>query len=240
MRQVIFRYILRKIGYVYLTFSHVSGVKMPDSQIEVIRNPVQARSQMRVSQILEAARALIAHRGAAALKMNQIAETAGISMASIYQYFPNKRAIIAALAEQILQENARRNEDILTDKPRSLVQLASTVTELLDQYYRLQKQDPVVRDIWAGYHADKELRDIDDNDSVRNRDFIFEASRHLFRPEVHEQAKVALLILINFGGAAVTTAVSLEDDLGDFAMEEAKTMLYAAWEATILPLGRKR
>jgi len=75
----------------------------PSNRQDVIRAPVQARSQQRVEQILDASKALILEHGCAGLKMSDIATTAGISIASIYQYYPNKQAIIAALATHYLE-----------------------------------------------------------------------------------------------------------------------------------------
>lgn len=68
------------------------------------RKPQQARSQKLVGWILHAAAQVFAERGYAGGTTNHIAERAGVSIGSLYQYFPNKTAILAALAEQHLSE----------------------------------------------------------------------------------------------------------------------------------------
>ena len=207
-----------------------------------VREPVQERSQKRVEAILDAARRIIENKGAAKMKMSDIADEASFSVGSIYQYFPNKSAIIAALAERILEANTHQNEQVLAAPPRSLVHLSHITTELLEQYYELQMQAPVVKDIWAAFNADKELQDLQDvehDDDVQNRDYIFEISKHLFDPSKHEEAKRALLIIIKFGAAAVGIASQQNRKEADAYMEDAKIMLYAAWEASVLPLGAK-
>ena len=59
--------------------------------------PKQERSQVMVDTLLEATARVLAKRGYAGTNTNLIAETAGVSVGSIYQYYPNKDSLIAAL-----------------------------------------------------------------------------------------------------------------------------------------------
>lgn len=62
--------------------------------------PRQARSQATVGAILDAAARVLVERGYAATNTNLVAELAGVSVGSLYQYFPNKDALITALHER--------------------------------------------------------------------------------------------------------------------------------------------
>src|SRR4051794_33159501 len=62
------------------------------------RAPSQQRSRDRVERILAVAAELIAKGGSDAMKMSELAEQADISIGSLYQYFPDKSAIILTLA----------------------------------------------------------------------------------------------------------------------------------------------
>lgn len=62
--------------------------------------PSQARSAQTVQVILAAAADILEHRGFAGYTTNAIAERAGVSIGSLYQYFPGKDAITVALIEQ--------------------------------------------------------------------------------------------------------------------------------------------
>ncbi len=59
--------------------------------------PTQARSRRTVEFILDAAAYILAERGLAGFTTNHIAERAGVNIASLYQYFPDKAAILDAL-----------------------------------------------------------------------------------------------------------------------------------------------
>jgi AcrR family transcriptional regulator len=65
------------------------------------RTPAQARSRATVEYVLEAAAHVFGERGYAATT-NEIAERAGVSIGSLYQYFTDKDALLVALAERHL------------------------------------------------------------------------------------------------------------------------------------------
>jgi AcrR family transcriptional regulator len=62
--------------------------------------PQQDRSRVTVEAILEATTHILTEEGYEKANTNRIAERAGISIGSLYQYFPNKEALMAALMEQ--------------------------------------------------------------------------------------------------------------------------------------------
>ena len=70
------------------------------AEIAPRRTPQQARSKERVDRILDAAAQLLAEEGYNAVKTNHIAKRAGVSIGSVYQFFPNRFAIFHALAER--------------------------------------------------------------------------------------------------------------------------------------------
>jgi AcrR family transcriptional regulator len=60
--------------------------------------PTQARSRERLRRVLDAADDVLANEGAGAFTTNRIAQAAGIPVGSVYRYFPDKEAIVEALA----------------------------------------------------------------------------------------------------------------------------------------------
>jgi len=69
------------------------------------RSPRQARSRDTIETIFEATARIIERGGRAALNTNHIAERAGISVGTLYQYFPNKEAILVAMARRELEND---------------------------------------------------------------------------------------------------------------------------------------
>ncbi len=64
------------------------------------KRPKQGRSKFTVDAILEGAARILIADGYASFNTNRVAEVAGVSVGSLYQYFPNKEAIVAALWER--------------------------------------------------------------------------------------------------------------------------------------------
>ncbi|NBE95294.1 TetR family transcriptional regulator [Nonomuraea sp. K271] len=83
-------------------YSHWRSVLTPRKQ------PRQQRSRETVAAILEAAAQLFQRHGYTGTTTNKIAERAGVSIGSLYQYFPNKDALLVALAEHYLAESAQQ------------------------------------------------------------------------------------------------------------------------------------
>jgi AcrR family transcriptional regulator len=73
------------------------------SNLEPRKTPRQGRSKVTVDAILEACADGLSTRGYEALTTNAIAERAGVSVGTLYQYFPNREAIAAALAQRAFQ-----------------------------------------------------------------------------------------------------------------------------------------
>jgi AcrR family transcriptional regulator len=74
-------------------------------RVQARKKPLQERSRQTVGAILHAATRVFSDLGYANTSTNHIAEQAGVSIGSLYQYFPSKDAILLALAEQHV-ENA--------------------------------------------------------------------------------------------------------------------------------------
>src|ERR1700721_3167704 len=79
-------------------------MKLGPHQRSIRRVPRQDRAQVTVEAMLDAAIRLLKRSGVSYITTNRIAETAGVSIGSVYQYFPNKRAIFIALHERHINQ----------------------------------------------------------------------------------------------------------------------------------------
>jgi AcrR family transcriptional regulator len=81
------------------------ATRIPTRRLTPRKLPKQARSAATVEAVLEAAAQVFERHGYAAGTTNRIAERAGVSIGSLYQYFPNKDAILVALVHRHLAES---------------------------------------------------------------------------------------------------------------------------------------
>ncbi|NHD18888.1 MULTISPECIES: TetR/AcrR family transcriptional regulator [Actinopolyspora] len=111
---------------------------MPTEVAPLRRKPVQQRSAQRVERMLEACAQLIDEVGYDGLTTTLIAERAGVAVGSLYQFFPDKRAVV--------QELTLRN----------LERFVQTVSERLDRMELAHWWDAVdtVFDVYLGMHRE--------------------------------------------------------------------------------------
>ena len=118
------------------------------------RVPLQDRSRQRVERILDAAARVFGDVGYEAATTEAIAETAGTSVGSIYQFFPNKRAIFDAIATHY-HERSRAVFDELVAGP-----LPSSWRDLLersvDAFVSLN-DEPGFRAIWKNWQVSADV-----------------------------------------------------------------------------------
>lgn len=87
-------------------------------RISTRKEPQQARSADLVAAILEAAVQVLAKEGAQRFTTARVAEKAGVSVGSVYQYFPNKAAILFRLQTDEWRETTDLLREILGDRSR--------------------------------------------------------------------------------------------------------------------------
>jgi AcrR family transcriptional regulator len=80
------------------------------------KSPRQERSRATVEAILQAATDILIRQGAGRLTTNRIADRAGVNIASLYQYFPGKHAIIAELRRRHGAERRAAIRQVLIDR----------------------------------------------------------------------------------------------------------------------------
>jgi AcrR family transcriptional regulator len=115
---------------------HKSPQRKPRKPLlQARKEPAQARSKATCEAILHAAARILTRGGLSALNTNAVAHVAGVSVGSLYQYYPNKEALLNALSERHHTEIAARLATFareLTEKPKlpPLRKMISAVVDL--------------------------------------------------------------------------------------------------------------
>ncbi len=166
------------------------------------KKPQQARSKARYNLILSVARDLIGKQGNDAVSVRDIAGVANIPIASIYQYFPDKNAILWALVEERLSDFEHEVES-RTSSAQSLDDLAVASEELFWAFSNLFVQDPALAQIWRSIQANVTLRELDRTYTERLAEHYVINARRLGSPVKVSDLRDFAVLAGHLGTAAV-------------------------------------
>jgi AcrR family transcriptional regulator len=137
----------------------------PASAGPLRRVPVQGRSLARVQRMLDACAALVDEVGYDGLSTTLLAERAGVAIGSVYQFFPDKRAIVAALTQRSLEAYLGRLSLRISDG--GLTNWWDAVDAAIDEYIAMHRMVPGFRTLHFGDVVDRNLLDEErDNNAV--------------------------------------------------------------------------
>ena len=200
------------------------------------RNPTQQRSRERQERILAVATQLIASKGSDQLKMSEIAERSDISIGSLYQYFPDKSSIIRTLAERYNGESRRCIEQAL-NAVEDVDGLRSAYSGLLDEYYEIVLATPVMRDIWTGMQADKQLLELELAESRIAGMLLAQTIMRVYPHSDAQQIEQSAFLIWHLGEATVRLAISCPPQEGRDLVEAFKRM---SLREILQPAGKVR
>jgi AcrR family transcriptional regulator len=128
--------------YSHLWQAHSMPVEHPLASSR--RRPKQRRARQTVEAILDAVLRILKREGARAVNTNRIAEVAGVSIGSLYQYFPDKGAIFAALHQRHVEEIDRMVEKTLVQNARA--SLDALMRAMIEAMIEAHSSDPELYD----------------------------------------------------------------------------------------------
>lgn len=106
------------------------------------KKPTQARAQDTVESILRATAHILRTSGWDACNTNAVAKRAGVSIGSLYQYFPSKEALVAALAEEHATKGLGVLMEAVSAAPRGTLGFQETVRHYIRAMVALHAVDP--------------------------------------------------------------------------------------------------
>jgi AcrR family transcriptional regulator len=105
------------------------------------KRPRQERSRATVDTVLAATARVLVERGFDGLTTNAVAEEAGVSIGSLYQYFPNKEALVAALIEKHVEDmNAAILSELVRVAQLPMAEAVRAVIELTIEAHAIEPE----------------------------------------------------------------------------------------------------
>ncbi|WP_037085328.1 TetR/AcrR family transcriptional regulator [Neorhizobium vignae] len=204
---------------------------MPDStQVpgrgSLRRVPKQERSRERIDEILKVSMDLIGQKGIDAVTMKEIAALSGGPIASVYQYFPNKSAIIATLYESYAEE-VRTLVTEQIGKITTAEEALQAPAELFDLYYYNMRERPATQDLLNAIQADKALADLDIAETRFQADVFYKATEPFVEQPLRESYAQTLLVMFHMAGATLRLALMVPEDEAAGIVTQFKSIVRA-------------
>lgn len=210
--------------------------------LRVRREPRQARSRARVAQILAAADAILSVEGFEALTVRRIAQEAGVPVGSIYQFFPDKAAVVDALAHGYIGEFDAAIAALVASASSGGSPAGSAavtagagagdpgewsdpVGRLVDEFAELYRSRPGYVALWSGRHLSPELARADEANNLAIatgvRRILVARGILADGPELERNAQVAVRV----ADALLQFAFSSAAGGDEAVLRELKTLL---------------
>jgi AcrR family transcriptional regulator len=184
---------------------------MHPTTTELTRIPQQARSREKFDAILAEALRLIHEKGYEHVSVREIARAAGMPIASVYQYFPNKLAIVRQLWERYTETLA----ELLASELATLVSDPTEATrvrvinDVVDHMVANHRDNPAFLEIWRAVDGAPELRALNREDSLRVAEAVTSAILTV-RPDADRLSTLSRALI---AGEAASATVKLAQEL---------------------------
>jgi len=157
------------------------------------KEPSQDRSKKMVEKIFSATRILLINDGVEGVTTGKIAKQAGISVGSLYQYFPNKLAVLKAMYQSWLDEVISELEALSAFPSMTTDQFLAALPGFLDSFYSEESYQSSSDDrqyeleLVKGMRLFKELQEIDDRHQERVAEVLADGLEKVFTHQPREK-----------------------------------------------------
>ena len=186
------------------------------------RVPTQDRSRQRVERILDAAAGVFADVGIEAATTEAIAAKAGTSIGSLYQFFPNKKALFYAIVARYTGRVRDVFDAIVAPTGRSWIELLDLGIDALDTFHRT---DPGFRAILRNWSSSEFLEADDAINSEFARRIEAVLARHAPALTPAHRAVVAEIV-VEATSAMLILSARRDSKHGALVIVEGKAMLH--------------
>jgi AcrR family transcriptional regulator len=134
------------------------AMRKRETELDLRRAPLQSRGQATFDHILDATSQLLDRLGLEGVNTNTIAKAAGVNIATLYQYFPNKRAVMLALFQRQAERRMGTAQTLLAGIGRS-PDWPARIDAFVDGMARLRAELPGTAALMQAMRVDPELRE---------------------------------------------------------------------------------
>ncbi|QBI52008.1 transcriptional regulator BetI [Streptomonospora litoralis] len=187
------------------------------------RLPAQHRSMVRVQRMLDACAELLDEAGYSALSTTRIAERAGVAIGSVYQFFPDKRAITQALGLRYVDLFTARVRERLAEGDRE--HWTQAADAIIDEYLAMHRTVPGFRSLHFGDVVDTRLLDsgADNNRVIATR--VRQLLTSVGGAGESEELDRAVLVAVEAADAVLKLAFRSDAEGDPRLIEEAKLLV---------------
>jgi len=199
------------------------------------RVPRQERSQQRFETIVAVALRLFGQNGYEAVSMREIARESDCPIASVYQYFPTKQAIVKEIwvrYSQTVREALGADLQAFVAKGK-LTGGEELIDRMVNLITELQLSSPAYVEVWGCIAATPELRVLNDQDTLNSAALIAEAILAI-RPEADRERMEGLTLMLTEAGSSITKlTLSLPAEQRDRIIARLKESMKILYRATL-------
>lgn len=194
--------------------------------------PLQERSRERLARILDAGQAEFAEIGYESATMEAIAERAGTSIGSLYQFFPHKRALFDGVAERYERQAAEFFTGLIATA-RPDMTMVDMVDRYVDAFWNFTQSSDGVRAVWLNGFLSHALLDMSDAMNRQSAAMIAELLRVHAKGLSKSRRETVAMVIVDLAGCMLFVAARKKPPLGDHVMAETKTLL-KSYLATVI------
>lgn len=195
-----------------------------DGRLQPRKTPQQERSILRLEAILEATVALILEKGVQETTMSEIAQRAGISIGSLYQFFPQKVALIRALHDRFsgqLEGFIRR----IFVGVKTLDEASDRAADSLIELHAMFREQRIYMALWQAIVTDRDLSQLSSDFHEQIIANFYRDLEHIIPQSDFERFRINLRLMILATGEVIRFATQQPDEIAKAHLEQWRRVL---------------
>jgi AcrR family transcriptional regulator len=195
-----------------------------EPRLEARRKPAQSRSRETVARLHSAAAQIIETEGLPRLNCNRIAAVAGVSIGTLYKFFPNKQAILASVVAEWNEARERSLKDISKLDP------SATLSEQIEGWFRYYVETPASHVVTTSRALQfyPELGVVNEAYKSRSVDLIVQGLRRDGCKLAPAELKRVAASIHDLGSYLLSTIIGLKDEARAAQMDWSLRIMRAA------------